>query len=112
MKMEILYDIKENTLIARIAAYNLKKDRCAVVLGSTINLWGISKDDFLNDRKYLNHELQHIYQSYTLGHFKFIVLYLIESFRKGYLNNRFEIEARSAEEMGPAGEFMRSEKVD
>jgi hypothetical protein len=32
-----------------------------------------------------------------LGLFKFIVLYLLETFNKGYENNSFEVEARQKE---------------
>lgn len=96
--MTIPYRIVENALIARISAYNLKKNRCAIVVGSTIYLWGINKQDFLSDERYLKHELQHIFQYHQLGVVRFVILYLIESARVGYYNNKFEVEARAAEE--------------
>ena len=42
----------------------------------------------------LNHEFVHIrqFQKYP---FIFTVMYLLESFKKGYFNNRFEVQARS-----------------
>jgi hypothetical protein len=42
--------------------------------------------------------LKHIEQYRRYGIARFIVLYLVESIKKGYYNNRFEIEARKAEE--------------
>lgn len=104
--MVINYHIKENTFLARISAYNLKKDRCAIVVGSTIYLWGINKQVFLADEAYLNHELQHVFQYHELGIFRFIILYLFESARVGYYNNRFEIEAREAETKERQAEFV------
>jgi len=91
------YYIKENSLIAKIAAWKLKSKRCAIVLGKTIHLTNTSKEEFLRDKRWLNHEMCHIQQFKQYGFLKFIVLYLAESFKKGYANNRFEIEARKAE---------------
>ncbi len=104
--MKLFYKIKENTLIAQFAAYNLNKDRCAIVINKTIYLWGITKADFLNDEKYLNHELHHIFQYHQLGLINFLVAYSWESFKKGYYNNKFEVEAREAETKERSAEFI------
>ena len=60
--MIIHYHIKEQSFIARIAAFNLRKDHAAIVIHRTIHLWGISKADFQAQLRYVNHEFQHLYQ--------------------------------------------------
>jgi hypothetical protein len=91
--------IKENSWLAKIAAKKLKADSVAMVLGKTIHLYNTSKANFLNDERWLKHELCHIKQFEEHGYFLFVVKYLWESLRKGYYNNRFEVEARNAEEL-------------
>ena len=92
------FHIKENSKRARIAAYYLGFKNVAIVFGKTIFLWNISKQNFLNDKKHLAHELCHVRQYGEYVFFRFLLLYVIESIRKGYHNNRFEVEARKAEE--------------
>jgi hypothetical protein len=91
--------IKENSWLAKIAAKKLKADSVAMVLGKTIHLHNTIKASFLNDERWLKHELCHIKQFKEHGYFLFVVKYLWESLRKGYYNNRFEVEARKAEEL-------------
>jgi uncharacterized protein YjaZ len=107
--MKIYYHIKENSLIARLSAYKLNKTRCATVVGHTIYLWGISKKNFLEDKAYLNHELQHIMQYQQLGTFGFLISYVMESIRNGYYNNKFEIEAREAANLPCKAEYVLKE---
>ncbi|MFT3909961.1 MAG: DUF4157 domain-containing protein [Ferruginibacter sp.] len=92
------YTIKENSFLARIAAKKLGKKGVAMVLGSTIHLWNTTETDFLKDEKWVRHELCHVEQYKRYGFFNFLVRYLWESIRKGYYNNKYEIEARNAEE--------------
>ena len=92
-------NIKENSWLAKIAAKKLKADSVAMVLGNTIHLHNTSKTSFLNDERWLKHELCHIRQFKQYGYFNFVVRYLWESLRKGYYNNRFEVEAREAGEL-------------
>ena len=91
------YRIKENSLIAKIAAAKLKSGSVAIVIGSTIHLHNVSEKDFLKNEKWVKHEMCHIQQFKKFGFFKFIYQYLRESARVGYYNNRFEAEARKAE---------------
>ncbi|HZW70254.1 MAG TPA: DUF4157 domain-containing protein [Hanamia sp.] len=91
------YRIKENSLIAKIAAAKLKSGSVAIVIGSTIHLHRVSEKDFLKNEKWVKHEMCHIQQFKKFGFFKFILKYLRESARVGYYNNRFEVEARKAE---------------
>jgi len=89
--------VKEQSWIARIAARVLKTRRVAIVINRTIHLHNTSRIDFTGSRSWLLHELKHVAQYEQYGTIWFILLYLYESMRKGYINNRFEVEARAAE---------------
>lgn len=89
--------IKENSVWARVAAKKMHSHALAMVLGKTIHLHNISMENFLNDEQLLKHELCHVQQYRQHGYAGFLIKYLWESFRKGYYNNRFEVEARQAE---------------
>ncbi|MEQ1553279.1 MAG: DUF4157 domain-containing protein [Ferruginibacter sp.] len=95
--MNVNYQIKEHSWIAKIAAKKLKATAVAMVLGKTIHLFGSSKADFLADDNWVKHELCHVKQFKEHGYFIFIVKYLWESLRVGYYNNKYEVEARAAE---------------
>ena len=89
----------ENSFLARIARFFFGAKRIAMVLGNTIHLSGVEKQIFMSDQKWLIHELVHIEQYRQNGFLKFLFLYSIESIKHGYYQNRFEIEARAAEEL-------------
>jgi hypothetical protein len=91
------FTIKENSWLAKIAAKKLNTSAVAMVLGSKIHLYNTSKAAFLQNEKWVKHELCHIRQYRQQGMVIFIIKYLWESIRKGYYNNRFEVEARAAE---------------
>jgi len=91
--------IKENSWLGAIAANKLKEESVAMVLGNTIHLHHTSKENFLQNTKWVKHELCHIQQFRHHGYVVFIVKYLWESIRKGYYNNKFEVAARAAEEL-------------
>jgi hypothetical protein len=91
--------IKENSWLAKMAAVKLRTSAVAMVLGKTIHLHNTTKTEFLQDERWVKHELCHIKQFKEHGYFGFIVKYLWESIQKGYYNNRFEVEARQAEEL-------------
>ena len=91
------YGIKENSWIAKIAAAKLRSENVAVVIGKTIHLHGVSKNDFLKNEKWMRHERCHLEQFRKYGFLNFIFKYLLESIRSGYHNNKFEAEAREAE---------------
>jgi hypothetical protein len=90
--------IKENSWIAKLAAKKLKSENVAIVIGKTIHLYHVSRQDFLNDDKWVKHEMCHIDQFEKHGFLNFIFKYLAESIKHGYYNNKYEIEARDAEE--------------
>lgn len=88
------YKVVERSLFARIARMVLKSNNVAMVLGKRIHLSGVSRDAFLKDEGWVAHELCHIRQFQEHGFFRFLWLYLRESMRVGYYNNKYEVEAR------------------
>jgi len=95
----ISYRIKENSWLAKIAAKKLRSHAVALVLGKTIHLHNTTKEDFLKDERWVKHELCHVQQFKQHGYVLFVVRYLWECVNKGYYNNKFEVEARAAEEL-------------
>ena len=89
--------IKEQSWYARLAARKLGSRSVAMVLGRTIHLWNISRGEFLKQPSLVMHEMMHVRQFRRYGFFRFLAFYLWESMRKGYYQNRFEVEARRAE---------------
>jgi hypothetical protein len=92
------YYIRENSLLARIAAWKLKQDKMAMVLGKTILLHDTTREEFISNKQWLRHELVHIKQFQQYGYLLFLLKYLLESIRNGYHNNKFEKEARDGEQ--------------
>jgi len=91
------FKIKEKSLFARIGAWKLGSVKMAMTIGNTIHLHNTSRDEFLRDERWLRHELKHVEQYRRYGFVNFLWKYTVESILKGYYNNRFEKEARSAE---------------
>ncbi|WP_276498675.1 hypothetical protein [Pontibacter litorisediminis] len=88
------FKVVERSFFARIARLVLKSSNVAMVLGKTIYLSGVSRETFLKDEGWVAHELCHIRQFREHGFFRFLWLYLQESWRVGYYNNKYEVEAR------------------
>lgn len=89
--------IKENSWLAKIAARKLNSTSIAMVLGKTIYLHNSSREEFLNNKRWVRHEIAHVKQYARLGFLRFIFFYLLETFNKGYEYNSFELDARSKE---------------
>jgi hypothetical protein len=89
--------IKENSWIAKLAAKKLQSENVAIVIGKTIHLHHVSKENFPKDKKWVKHEMCHINQFKKYGFLNFIFKYLWESLQHGYYNNKYEAEARKAE---------------
>jgi hypothetical protein len=89
--------IKENSWIARLAARKLQSQNVAIVIGKTIHLHHVSAQEFLKDEKWVKHEKCHLQQFEKYGYLTFILKYLWESLRHGYYENKYEVEAREAE---------------
>ena len=94
---ENYFSIKENSWLAKIAAKKLRSSSVAMVLGNTIHLHNTTKQEFLQNEKWVKHELCHLQQFKQHGYILFVIKYLWESVQKGYYNNKFEVEARAAE---------------
>lgn len=90
--------IRENTWIAKLAARKLGSEYAAIVIGKTIYLYNASREKFLNRKSWIIHELKHVEQYEEHGFLGFLWKYFIEYLRNGYYHNRFEAEARAAEE--------------
>jgi hypothetical protein len=91
------FQIKENSWLAKIAAKKLGTANVAMVIGNTIHLYNCSKADFLNNERWLKHEMCHLRQYKQYGTLGFLIRYVWESLRHGYYQNKFEVEARKAE---------------
>ncbi len=94
---EIIFHIREQTFIARVAAFFLKGQKVAIVIGSTIHLHGTKEAELLESISWLRHELKHVQQYRQQGKWLFLIKYLWKSLHRGYWNNPYEIEAREAE---------------
>lgn len=103
--MIIRFRIKEKSLLAWFAAKKLGSKQVAIVFNKTIYLHNTTQEEFLANSKWVRHELEHIRQYREYGPVKFIWLYLLESIRKGYYNNRFEVEARASESLSAIQEL-------
>lgn len=91
------YTIKENSWVAWLAAKKLKVSSVAIVIGRTIHLHHASRVDFLNNPRWVKHELCHIRQFKEHGYLLFMLKYVWESILHGYHNNKYEVEARNSE---------------
>ncbi len=91
--------IVENSLLAKVAAWKLGSNSVAMVLGKTIYLYNTTQEEFLQNATWRKHELCHVAQFKKYGYTRFILMYLLESILRGYHNNKFEVEARTAEEL-------------
>ena len=92
-------NIKENSWIAKLAAKKLQSNHVAIVIGNTIHLHNTTREDFLRNEKWVKHEVCHLQQFKKHGLLIFIIKYLWESMLHGYYNNKYEIEARKAEDI-------------
>lgn len=91
--------IKENSWVAKLAAGKMRSENVAIVFGNTIHLHGVSRTYFLSRDNWVKHELKHVEQYKRYGYWTFLFKYLAEWVRKGYYNNKFEAEARAAEDL-------------
>lgn len=89
--------IKENAIIAKVAALYLREYSIAIVFGRTIYLHNKNRAEFLNNERWVLHELKHVQQYQELGFMGFVFQYMMEYFKNGYYKNKFETEARNAE---------------
>lgn len=98
--------IREKSWIGRLAAGKLQASRVAIVIGKTIHLHQVTKEEFLNVPEWVTHELYHLHQYKKYGFFPFLIRYMWESIRHGYYNNRYEKEARDAAKKNVSKEWI------
>lgn len=89
--------IKEQSWLAFLAAKKLRTNKVAIVWGRTIHLHNTTAKEFLQNSRWVKHELAHVEQYKRYGLLRFLILYLWYSVRFGYYNNPLEIEARAKE---------------
>ncbi|MFY7964519.1 MAG: eCIS core domain-containing protein [Chitinophagaceae bacterium] len=89
--------IKENSWLAWLGAKCIRVNRVALTFGNTIHLHNATKQQLLENKVWLCHEIVHVKQYEKLGVLRFVIFYLWECIKKGYYNNKFEIEARENE---------------
>ncbi len=80
-----------------MAARKLRVKGLAIVIGNTIHLCNTTRDELINNKRWLKHELCHIEQFKKHGRYFFLLKYLWQSIKHGYYNNPYEKEARAAE---------------
>lgn len=90
--------IVENSPFARLARLKLGAPNVAMVLGQSIHLSGVTREQFLRDPFWVAHEMEHIRQFQEFGRLGFLVRYLRDWVRHGYFNIPFEVAAREAAE--------------
>lgn len=89
--------IREKSWKAKLAAWCLGVDNVAFTLGRTVHLYNATAQEFLQDTRWVKHELKHVEQFKRYGFITFITRYIIETMKRGYRNNKYEVEARMAE---------------
>lgn len=87
--------IREHSRLAYLGARMLKESTVALTWGHCIHLYGVSRQDFLDNKQWVCHEIVHVHQYRRYGFLSFTFRYLWESMRKGYYRNRWEVEARA-----------------
>lgn len=94
---KIVCRIKENSWIAKMGAKKLGSTNVALTIRNTIYLYNINREEFLRNKVWVRHEVEHVLQYKKTGTIWFLLKYLYEGLLKGYANISFEIEARNAE---------------
>ncbi len=99
--------IKQGSKIAKWAAGNLNSQDVAIVIWNTIFIYGTTVEDFLQNKRWLRHEIEHVHQWRRNGFFLYIIKYLYYSLRYGYHDNPYEVQARKAEwDTGALDEYV------
>lgn len=75
----------------------LRTHDVAIVIGNTICLHNCSKQKFLQDERWLLHELRHVEQWQENSYWIFPIKYIWYSLRYGYKKNPFELDATAHE---------------
>lgn len=98
MQKSLHIKIKEQSIVAKVAAWKLKaKFGMAITIGNTIYLYRCSEADFLKEKRWVLHEVQHVLQFKKYGLITFLIKYIWSVIQSGYYLSKYEIEARKAE---------------
>jgi hypothetical protein len=89
--------IREKSWLARIASWKLGEKQVAMVMGRTVHLANTTREEFLEDKTWVCHEIIHLLQYRQYGLIGFWWRYLWDYVRYGYHQIRFEKEARAGE---------------
>ena len=89
--------IKQGSIIAKLAAQILGTKQMAVTINNRIYLYNCSKENFLQNKKWVCHEIAHVMQYKRMRTLKFIIAYVAQCLVNGYTKNKFEKEAREKE---------------
>ncbi len=84
-------------MVARLAAWKMGSPNIAIVFGSVIHLYGVSREEFLANTAWVRHEVRHVRQYREAGFWPFIWRYLRDWSRYGYFDIPYEKDARKAE---------------
>lgn len=87
-----------NSKWAAVAAKLMRVEQIAVVFGNSIHLHQCGREEFLQNKRWLCHELAHVEQYAKHGRYLFLWKYFREHIRRGYASNSFEVEARNRED--------------
>jgi len=94
----IVVKIRTGGLIVKVANLFMKikqGEMLATTIHKTIYLLGGTSKQFLNNRSFLRHEVQHILQCKKDGLIKFCIKYVWYSIRYKYKNNPYELDAEA-----------------
>lgn len=87
--------LKTDTLVSKVAFRLIRSHKnkaIASAINKTIHLHAITAEAFVERKAFMRHELQHIIQYHTIRFF--VLKYIWETLKKGYFNNKYEVEAR------------------
>ena len=87
---------KYNSTISKILAKILKYRLFAITTSKNCTRYSCSKEEVDEIIWWRKHENVHKQQFSKFGWFNFVFQYFLESIKYGYINNKFEVEARKA----------------
>jgi|GEM_PF-576163 len=97
-EQKIRVRIRQDAWLAKMACKCIRQKDVALTLFKTIYLSHSTAGHFLANQRWVAHELAHVRQFMTYGKLRFLVMYLMESLRRGYYQNKWECEARAQED--------------
>lgn len=90
--------IREKSWLAELGSWLIHEPSIALTLGNRIYLNQSSSGAFLATKTWVAHELAHVKQFQKFGILRFMAMYIWESTKVGYYNNKWERAARGQEQ--------------